>query len=133
MCQSSIYRLRMLKNLLNTSNKRDWKTLLSKRHPLLSKTLFWSHNQFSLSSLLLNITNPFWKDMMKSWRAYLGNPKEPIDIFKSTIMEQLLLLKIEKKPFYWKPRIDAGILYIKGIIDNNGDFLSYIFSIVIAF
>ena len=87
MCQSSIYRLRMLKILLNTSNKSDRKTLLSKRHPLLSKTLFWSRNQFSLSSLLLNITNPFWKDMMKSWRAYLGNPKKPIDIFKSTIME----------------------------------------------
>ena len=60
--------------------------------------------------------------MVKSCGAYLGNLKEPIDIINQPLWNNYFT-EIEKKPFYWKPGIDSGILYIEDII-NNGDFLS---------
>ena len=80
--------------------------------------IFWSLDHLSLNSLLRNNTNPFWKDVMESWGAYLSNEQEAIHIHRP--LWNGYFIKIENEPFYCKPWIDTVILYINVLIDNNG-------------
>ena len=72
----------------------------------------------------LLVKNEFWKNVLTAWSRlrkieYVDeNVKNEIIWFNSSI-------RIANKPTFHKKAFDAGIIYIKDLLDNNNRFLSY--------
>ena len=85
---------------------------------------FWQMGITEIESKLVDIQNPFWKDVMEAWCQYRRKiqPKCTTQVLSEPLWYNS---KLKYKSMYVQNWVKCGILYIKDVVSPNGTFKSF--------
>jgi hypothetical protein len=105
-----------------SKSNHSWKNVISELFPKI-KLLEKLGAQFPIYE---HTINTFWFDVFQSYKIFSG--KIVINVEKDFLAEPIFFngnITIGGKVFFYKKWYDAGIFYIKHVLDTNGKFLSF--------
>ena len=86
------------------------------------RKLLFRSNLKQQDSTLLNLKDPFLKEIMQYWTKF--NHKDDNLDFASTYIWYNSHIRIENRPFFYRSWLSAGIKEIGDLLDNDQNFLS---------
>ena len=103
--------------------------LMEYAHPLCKNRLFpflqLPHSMFTLIDNTLIGMSPFLRDALKSWLWYQYYPPDE----REGILHQVIWFNanilIQGKPFFWKIMFEKKILFLKDIVCDDGNIMTY--------
>ena len=69
--------------------------------------------------------NNFWKEVLVRWCELNFEHLRSIDDIENTILWYNSEIRVANKPIFYAKCYNAGIIYLKDIIKENNEFLSY--------
>nr|XP_054755365.1 uncharacterized protein LOC129261325 [Lytechinus pictus] len=120
-CQA--LKIAWVKRILDKENEGNWKMLFYINMNKIGGDYILQCN-FTGKDLDKRLNN-FWKDVLTSWSHYrYFNPVKYKDIFNQSLWNNSYI-KIDGKTIFFEQWFEAGILYVKDIIKNNGLFKTF--------
>ena len=115
-----------IKRYIDPFNFSDWKKLLTDKIETMGGDKFWGLTKQGLKLVSSKIQfGHFWTNVIHIW----ADLQENFTAAPETILSQPLwyneLIKINRRPYFYKNLCENGIFYINDIIDDAGNILSY--------
>ena len=115
-----------IQRLLNEENTGKWKLFMQIELDKIGGPLIWKFNfKKDEKNLLANISNPFLKDMVKSWsNLHFSNPKSYDDVLNQYLWHNSFI-KVNNETVYYKSWVKNNILQIRDLLNDDGRFFNY--------
>ena len=118
---TSIMKLSWLRRLMNTSK---WKENTLNMYPLLSNLDEFGSEYANV--LMQRLNNPFWKDVLRHYKKLCQIcTSQSCDEFLCENIHYNANILRDKNVVYVKEWCNAGIIYVKHLIKEDGTYLSY--------
>lgn len=111
-----------VKKILNDTYNTEWKTLILDKIQKFGGNYIWHYHSESIKKIGTKL-NPFWNDVCKIWSEVMEIDKNQ-DILSQTVWYNPEI-KVGNKTIYYKNYSDAGINYIRDLLDDDGNFLDH--------
>ena len=112
--------------IIRMKDNPAWEVFVTKQLGEIGE-LFWECNlhQSDTKEIHVKFVGSFVKDIIDAWCEYnYYTPKDKVHILNQLIWLNSFI-KIDKKVVLYNSWLQAGVIYIKDLIDANGSFLEY--------
>ena len=116
-------KIKWVQSYLNTDNKGKWKSVFDYYLRKHGGKLLFQGNLKKQDIPLLDIREPFLREIAEQWTNINFTEKNP-DFISSCIWHNSLI-RIESRPFFYRTWFNAGVEVVGNLLDKEGNFLSY--------
>ena len=121
---SESLKLTWIKKVLDPRNNSPWKCLISDKLETLGGENFWKLGSLANARFSSNVSS-FWNEIIQIWSKLNIVPTTPEKVTSQPIWCNPNII-IGNKTIFKRNWIDKDILYINDLIDEDGNFFSYI-------
>ena len=116
-------KIKWVQSYLNTDNKGKWKSVFDYYLRKHGGKLLFQGNLKKQDIPLLDIREPFLREIAEQWTNINFTEKNP-DFISACIWHNSLI-RIESRPFFYRTWFNAGVEVVGNLLDKEGNFLSY--------